>query len=104
MIYQRKDGKLGRGARRHAARRALAFACLTLGVLGCILPIIPGIPFFVLAARLLGPRDRLVRRVSVGGRRGLRGLRSSRLALLRHAGTRLTPHWRALSMLMLGAR
>ncbi|HEX9372594.1 MAG TPA: hypothetical protein VF897_16400 [Roseiflexaceae bacterium] len=86
------------------ARRPLAMLCLTLGVAGCILPIVPGLPFFVVAARLLGPRDPLLRRVNLLGRRGLRGLRASRRPLLRRAGRQLTPHWRRAARLMLGAR
>src|SRR6266511_4956394 len=71
MILMRKE-EMFRGA-----RRPLAMLCLTLGVAGCILPIVPGLPFFVVAARLLGPRDPLLRRVNLLGRRGLRGLRAS---------------------------
>jgi hypothetical protein len=84
------------------ARRSLAIACLLIGVAGCILPIIPGLPFFVVAARLLGPRDRLVRRVGIFGNRWLRGLSGSRRPLLRRAGATLTPHWRTFNRLMVG--
>src|SRR5512134_3595782 len=52
-------------------RRSLALLCVLIGVAGCILPIIPGLPFFVVAARLLGRRDRQVRRAIVGGRLAL---------------------------------
>src|SRR5262245_6024878 len=68
------------------ARRSLALLCVVLGVSGCILPIIPGLPFFVVAARLLGPRDRQLRRAIVTGRMALRQLRAARQPLLRHAG------------------
>jgi hypothetical protein len=84
-------------------RRALAFLCIVLGVAGCILPIMPGLPFFIVGGRLLGPRDRLLRRAIVGGRRALRRLRSARQPLLRRAGVQLTPHWRRFTWLMLGA-
>src|SRR5262245_58616542 len=83
-------------------RRALAFLCIVLGVAGCILPIMPGLPFFIVGGRLLGPRDRLLRRAIVAGRRALRQLRSARQPLLRRAGVHLTPHWRKFAWLMLG--
>jgi hypothetical protein len=83
-------------------RRSLALLCVLLGVTGCILPILPGLPFFVVAARLLGPRDRQLRRVIVAGRQSLRRLRAARQPLLRRAGHQLTPHWRSFTRLMLG--
>jgi len=85
-------------------RRTLAFFCIVLGVAGCILPVMPGLPFFILGGRLLGPRDRLLRRAIVGGRWQLRRMRSARQPLVRRAGLHLTPHWRAFTRLMVGAR
>ena len=87
----------------HTARRSLALLCVLMGVTGCILPIIPGLPFFVVAARLLGPRDKQLRRVIIAGRQALRRLRAARQPLLRRAGHQLTPHWRSFTRLMLGA-
>ena len=87
----------------HTARRSLALLCVLLGVTGCILPIMPGLPFFVVAARLLGPRDRQLRRAIVAGRQALRRLRAARQPLLRRVGHQLTPHWRSFTRLMLGA-
>jgi len=84
-------------------RRSLALLCVLLGVTGCIMPILPGLPFFVVAARLLGPRDRQLRRVIVAGRQALRRLRAAHQPLLRRAGHQLTPHWRSFTRLMLGA-
>jgi hypothetical protein len=84
-------------------RRSLALLCVLLGVTGCILPIMPGLPFFVVAARLLGPRDRQLRQAIVAGRQALRWLRAARQPLLRRAGRQLTPHWRSFTRLMLGA-
>lgn len=103
MIGFRTQGTLGLPVSSRTLRRSLAFVCIFLGVAGCILPIMPGLPFFIVGGRLLGPRDRLLRRTIVGGRRALRRLRVSRQPLLRHAGTQLTPHWRAFTGLMLGA-
>ena len=85
------------------ARRSFALLCVLLGVAGCILPILPGLPFFVVAARLLGPRDRQLRRAIIAGRQALRWLRAARWPLLRRAGHHLTPHWRSFTRLMLGA-
>jgi hypothetical protein len=78
--------------------------CIFIGIAGCILPIIPGLPFFVVAARLLGPRDRLLRRAIMLGERSLRRLRRARQPLLRSLGLRLVRHWRVLTRLMLGSR
>jgi len=104
MIGFRTQGTLGFPASSRTLRRGLAFICIFLGVTGCILPIMPGLPFFIVGGRLLGPRDRLLRHAVVGGRRGLRRLRSARHPLLRHAGAQLTPHWRTFARLMLGGR
>jgi len=103
MIGFCRQETLGFPASSRSLRRALAFICIALGVTGCILPIMPGLPFFIVGGRLLGPRDRLLRRAIVGGRRALRYLRSARQPLLRHAGIQLTPHWRTFARLMLGA-
>jgi hypothetical protein len=103
MNIRRKQTKAHRPTHAHAVRRSLALLCVLIGVTGCILPIIPGLPFFVIAARLLGRRDRQLRRVIVAGRQTLRRLRAARQPLLRRAGHQLTPHWHAFTRLMLGA-
>ena len=103
MNVRRKNNKLRLPAPPRTARRSLALLCVLLGVTGCILPIMPGLPFFVVAARLLGPRDRQLRRAIVAGRQALRRLRAARQPLLRRAGHRLTPHWRSFTRLMLGS-
>ena len=103
MNVRRKHNLSHKARPAHALRRSLALLCVLLGVTGCILPIIPGLPFFVVAARLLGPRDRQLRRAIVAGRQALRRLRAARQPLLRRAGHQLTPHWRSFTRLMLGA-
>jgi hypothetical protein len=87
-----------------AGRRSLAIFCLALGVAGCVLPIIPGLPFFVIGGRLLGPRDPLLRRLIVLNRRALRHLRTARQPLLRRAGEQLTSQLHALTRLIVGPR
>ncbi len=103
MKVRRKNAKLQIPVPPRTVRRPLALLCVLLGVTGCILPIMPGLPFFVVAARLLGPRDRQLRRAIVVGRQALRRLRAARQPLLRRAGHQLTPHWRSFTRLMLGA-
>jgi len=103
MNVRRKNNPLHMPTPPRTARRSLALLCVLLGVTGCILPIIPGLPFFVVAARLLGPRDRQLRRAIVAGRQALRRMRAARQPLLRRAGHKLTPHWRLFTRLMLGA-
>ncbi|MEP7188766.1 MAG: hypothetical protein ABI901_06235 [Roseiflexaceae bacterium] len=103
MIFRRKNPTSHIATPPRTFRRSLALLCVLLGVTGCILPIIPGLPFFVVAALLLGPRDRQLRRAIVAGRQALRRLRAARQPLLRRAGHQLTPHWRSFTRLMLGA-
>jgi uncharacterized membrane protein YbaN (DUF454 family) len=43
------------------ARAVAGIAMITLGVVGCLLPIIPGVPFLVGGVALLGTRHPLVR-------------------------------------------
>lgn len=43
------------------ARAAAGIAMITIGVVGCLLPIIPGVPFLVGGVALLGTRHPLVR-------------------------------------------
>ncbi|HNP72161.1 MAG TPA: hypothetical protein PLO33_07255 [Kouleothrix sp.] len=103
MKLQPKHRSPVRSAHVASLRRALALLCFALGVAGCLLPIMPGLPFFVLGGRLLGPRDYALRRAILSGRRLLRRLRASRVAALRHLGHKATPHWRGFTRLMLGA-
>jgi hypothetical protein len=103
LIFE-KNAKPQIRAPRRAARRSLAMLCVFIGIAGCILPIIPGLPFFVVAARLLGPRDRLLRRAIVCGEQILRRLRHARQPRLRRLGLQLAPHWRTFTRLMLGSR
>jgi hypothetical protein len=103
MHIRRKNNPARLPTAPRTIRRSLALLCVLLGVTGCILPILPGLPFFVVAARLLGPRDRQLRHVIVAGRQSLRRLRAARQPLLRRAGHQLTPHWRSFTRLMLGA-
>ncbi len=84
------------------ARRLLGIGCLVLGIVGCILPILPGLPLLVVGGRLLGRRDPLLRRSIAGCHRMLRRLRASGQPVLRGTGARLAPHWRRLVRLLLG--
>ncbi len=47
-------------------------ALITLGILGVILPILPGMPFLILGTLVIGRHSRLLRQMSVGGKRLLR--------------------------------
>src|SRR3712207_4202793 len=100
MIRFCRQATLGYPNSSRMLRRALAILCIVLGVTGCVLPILPGLPFLIAGGRLLGPRDRLLRRAVVGGEWHLRRLRSARQPLLRRAGAQLIPHWRAFARLM----
>ncbi|HEX5504078.1 MAG TPA: hypothetical protein VFW96_15740, partial [Thermomicrobiales bacterium] len=60
------------GDRGAAGHSALGWGCLLLGVLGVLLPILPGMPFLLLGAALLGRRDRALRWCSARGKLALR--------------------------------
>ena len=51
------------------ARQVLGLSLLGLGVIGTLLPVIPGIPLLVAGAAILGPQHRLVRPVATWLRR-----------------------------------
>jgi uncharacterized membrane protein YbaN (DUF454 family) len=46
----------------HAARTAAGVSLLVVGVIGCILPVMPGIPFLVAGVAVLGTDHAIVRR------------------------------------------
>jgi hypothetical protein len=69
-------------------RRTLGIIFLIAGIIGSLFPIIPGWPGYVLAIILLGRRDRLLRRLHLIGRFGLRWLRKAPAPHLRRIG-----HW-----------
>ena len=48
----------------HMAKRILSYTCLLAGVVGLILPLLPGIPLLILGFNLLGPDDWIRRRAS----------------------------------------
>ncbi len=47
-------------------RRAVGWSSLLIGVLGLLLPVLPGVPFLVAGVVLVGRRQRLVRRIALG--------------------------------------
>ncbi len=53
-------------------QRAAGWGLITLGISGIVLPIMPGLVFFVLGVVLLGPRNPLLRRAAVLIRLSLR--------------------------------
>jgi hypothetical protein len=59
---------------------------LTIGVAGFILPVIPGIPFLVVGALMLGPRTYIIRWTQVNVRLAVRRLASHDHPLLGRVG------------------
>jgi hypothetical protein len=88
-MNQRNEPNRGNGP----LRRATGIACLAVGVLGCVLPILPGWPFLVPAVLLLGRRDPLLRHAHLLLRRRLRQLRRVRQPQLRRFGVQLTAEY-----------
>lgn len=56
----------------HSLRLLIGGGLITLGILGVILPILPGMPFLILGTLVIGRRSRLLRLASVGGKQALR--------------------------------
>ncbi|NTU82726.1 MAG: hypothetical protein HGA45_25710 [Chloroflexales bacterium] len=77
-------------------RRAVGLLCLMIGVLGAVLPVIPGWPALIVAIVLLGRRDRTLRLLHLYGRRVLRWLRRHPAPQVRPVGRWLSERYLAL--------
>lgn len=53
-------------------RRIMGWSTIALGLLGVMLPVLPGVVFFALGVVLLGPHDPTLRRIAIGIRLILR--------------------------------
>ncbi|NWG18762.1 MAG: hypothetical protein HXY39_00400 [Chloroflexi bacterium] len=71
-------------------RRVIGIVLLAIGMLGLLLPVLPGWPLVIPGIVLLGRRDRLVRLSHLVVRVVLRRLRQSRSRHLRVIGVRLS--------------
>jgi hypothetical protein len=71
-------------------RRILGLLLLAIGILGLLLPVLPGWPFIIPAIVLLGRRDPLLRRTHLVVRHALRWLRRHSHPCVRRLGMRLT--------------
>lgn len=65
------------------ARMFLGWSSIVVGILGTVLPVIPGLPFLILGSHLLGHRDRRLRWARVHSKLVLRQLAGSRQPWLR---------------------
>jgi hypothetical protein len=74
-------------------RRIVGLICLLIGLLGLLLPILPGWPFIIPAIVLLGRRDRALRLLHTIVRRALRFLRRHPVPSLRQFGQRLSSEY-----------
>ncbi|WP_129630506.1 hypothetical protein [Candidatus Oscillochloris fontis] len=77
----------------HVVRRTLGFLFLGVGIVGSLLPILPGWPGLFVAILLLGRRDPTLRRLHLFGRRRLRSLRTSRVPHMRRVGRWLSDQY-----------
>lgn len=71
-------------------RRVVGLFLLIVGILGLLLPIMPGWPLIIPGVVLLGRRDRTVRRSHLIVRHALRRMRHSRTERIRSLGWRLS--------------
>ncbi len=85
------------------ARRITGVFLLTLGILGLLLPVLPGWSLIIPGVALLGRRDRLVRLSHLAVRYALRWMRCSRQPHLRALGRRLTTEYGRTRRLVLPA-
>jgi alpha-D-ribose 1-methylphosphonate 5-triphosphate synthase subunit PhnL len=69
------------------ARFVLGWSSIFLGVMGTILPIIPGVPFLIVGSQLLGHRDRRLRWLRVRSKLLLRMLAHSHRVWIRRPAT-----------------
>ncbi|HWQ11293.1 MAG TPA: hypothetical protein VNL77_00760 [Roseiflexaceae bacterium] len=74
-------------------RRIVGLFLLAVGILGALLPVLPGWPFIIPAVVLLGRRDRVVRTCHLLARYALRAMRRSRIPPVRRVGLRLTAEY-----------
>jgi hypothetical protein len=74
-------------------RRVIGMICLFIGVLGLLLPILPGWPFIVPAIVLLGRRDRTLRYSHLWVRMALRFMRRHPKPSWRQIGQRLSKEY-----------
>lgn len=85
------------------ARRITGVFLLMLGILGLLLPVLPGWSLIIPGVALLGRRDRLVRLSHLAVRYALRWMRCSRQPHLRALGWRLTTEYGRTRRLVLPA-
>ncbi len=81
-------------------RRVVGMILLVIGVLGLLMPILPGWPFLIPAIALLGRRDPLIRFSHMVVRRVLRWLRKNRHPQLRRLGMRLSNEYLRMSRII----
>ncbi|ABU56256.1 MULTISPECIES: hypothetical protein [Roseiflexus] len=75
------------------ARRLTGTLLLIIGILGLLLPVLPGWSLIIPGVALLGRRDRLVRLSHLAVRYALRWMRRRRQRHLRTLGWRLTSEY-----------
>src|SRR5215213_5193043 len=76
----------------HYLRVVIACIFIVIGILGVILPILPGTIWLIIASLIIGKESRLLRRASVAGKRWLR-----RLAAHERPGVRWLGRWSLLA-------
>lgn len=68
------------------ARTFLGWFSIVIGILGTILPVLPGVPFLIIGSQLIGHRDRRLRWLRVHARLAMRRLSCSESPILRYIG------------------
>lgn len=70
-------------------RRIIGVICLIIGVIGLLMPVMPGWPFIIPGIALLGSRDPLLRYVHLAIIRLLKFIKSRQTPWIRRNGERL---------------
>jgi hypothetical protein len=81
-------------------RRVLGWSAIVVGLLGVVLPVLPGVVFFALGAVLLGPHDPTLRRIAVGIRLFLRRWSCAKQRHVRRIGQYVRSQYREQRLLL----
>ncbi len=63
-------------------RPVFGWLVITVGLIGCLFPIIPGIPLLIVGSAMVGQRNRVIRWTRVNGRRFFRSWATLRIPLI----------------------
>jgi hypothetical protein len=99
QVHIRRQAK-DRHMPRSIIRRVLGWSAIVVGLLGVMLPVLPGVVFFALGALLIGPHDPTLRRIAVGIRLFLRRWSCAKQRHMRRLGRYVRSQYREQRLLL----